>query len=116
MIPVAVGTSGYDRIDAEAAIEAQVLASAEAAMTGREMAQAVSVAVAYFEDTLKSSPEVILSAGTVGADALGSILEENGFEGANVREIVGPEALAAGAATAQVSRGWIAGVRGALRN
>jgi type IV pilus assembly protein PilM len=116
MIPVAVGTSGYDRIDAEAAIEAQVLASAEAAMTGREMAQAVSVAVAYFEDTLKSSPEVILSAGTVGADALGSILEENGFEGANVREIAGPEALAAGAATAQVSRGWIAGVRGALRN
>jgi type IV pilus assembly protein PilM len=116
MIPVAVGTSGYDRIDAEAAIEAQVLASAEAAMTGREMAQAVSVAVAYFEDTLKSSPEVILSAGTVGADALRSILEENGFEGAHVREIVGPEALAAGAATAQVSRGWIAGVRGALRN
>ena len=116
MIPVAVGTSGYDRIDAEAAIEAQVLASAEAAMTGREMAQAVSVAVAYFEDTLKSSPEVILSAGTVGADALRSILEENGFEGAHVREIVGPEALAAGAATTQVSRGWIAGVRGALRN
>ncbi len=59
-------------------------------MTGREMAQAVSVAVAYFEDTLKSSPEVILSAGTVGADALRSILEENGFEGAHVREIVGP--------------------------
>ncbi|HEY2039440.1 MAG TPA: hypothetical protein VGG95_07225, partial [Edaphobacter sp.] len=88
----------------------------EAAMTGREMAQTVSVAAAYFEDTLASSPEVILSAGTVGADALRSILEENGFEGVNVREIVGPEALGAGAATTQVSRSWLAGVRGALKN
>ena len=116
MIPVAVGASGYDRLDSEAAIEAQVLASAEAAMTGREMAQAVSVAAAYFEDTLASSPEVILSAGTVGAEALRSILEENGLEGAKVREMVGPEALSAGVTTTNVPRGWMAGVRGALRN
>jgi len=116
VLPVTVGASGYDRIDAEAAIEAQVLASAEAAMTGREMAQAVSVATAYFEDTLGGPPEAILSAGTVGAEALRSILEENGFEGANVRELVSPDVLAAGAATTHVSRGWLAGVRGALKN
>lgn len=110
------GEPGYDRIDAEAALEAQVLASAEAAMTGREVAQAVSVAAAYFEDTLASAPDGILSAGTMGAEVLHSILEENGFEGADVREMVGAEVLAASAATTHVSRGWLAGVRGALRN
>jgi len=108
--------TGYDRIDAEAAIEAQVLASAEAAMVGREIAQAVSVASAYFEDTLASAPQTIFSAGTMGAEALRAVLEENGFEGADVREIVGPEALAAGATTTRVSRSWLAGVRGALKN
>ena len=103
----------YDRIEAEAAMEARVLASAEAAMTGREIAQAVSVAAAYFEDTLSHSPETILSAGTLGAQALRSILEENGFEGADVREMLGPEALATGVSMA---RGRLAGVRGALKN
>jgi type IV pilus assembly protein PilM len=107
---------GYDRIDAEAAIEARVLASAEAAMTGREIAQTVSVAAAYFEDTLSRPPETILLTGTLGADALHAILEENGFEGADVREMMDPEALAAGASTTRISRGWLAGVRGALKN
>ncbi|RZU40599.1 hypothetical protein [Edaphobacter modestus] len=116
ILHVRVGEEGYDRIDAEAAIEAQVLASAEAAMTGREIAQAVSVAAAYFEDTLAVAPAEMLSAGTMGAETLRLVLEENGFEGANVKEIVGAEALAAGTATTHLSRGWLAGVRGALRN
>lgn len=85
-------------------------------MTGREIAQAISVAAAYFEDTLSSTPEAILSAGTLGAEALPALLIENGLEAPAVREIVGPEALAAGAATARVSRSWLAGVRGALKN
>lgn len=110
------GSAGYDRIAAEAAIEAQVLASAEAAMAAREIAQAVSVAAAYFEDTLAAPPEVILSSGSLGAEALRSVLEENGMEGVEVREIVGAEALAAGAATTRVSRSLLAGVRGALKN
>jgi type IV pilus assembly protein PilM len=116
ILQVKAGEAGYDRIDAEAAIEARVLASAEAAMTGREIAQAVSVAAAYFEDTLAVAPGEILSAGTMGAETLRSVLEENGFEGANVKEIVGAQALAAGAAATPLSRGWLAGVRGALRN
>jgi len=51
LLEIPAGDNGYDRIEEAAAIEAQVLASAEAAMTGREIAQAVSVAAAYFEDT-----------------------------------------------------------------
>ncbi len=94
----------------------QALAADEAAMTGREIAQAVSVATAYFEDTLSSSPEEILSAGTLGAESLPVLLLENGLDVPTVREMVGPEALAAGAATARVSRNWLASVRGALRN
>lgn len=104
------------RIATEAAIEAHVLASAEAAMAGREIAQTVSVASAYFEDTLGATPGRILSAGTLKADSLRSILDENGFGAIEVSEMVAPEALAPGAATSSVARGWLAGVRGALKN
>jgi type IV pilus assembly protein PilM len=106
---------GYDRIEAEASIEAQVVEDAAAYMTQREIAQAVSVAAAYFEDTLASTPEEIIVAGTIGADGLRSLLEENGIDGLKVREMVGVEGLAAGAAS-RVPRGWMAGVRGALKN
>jgi type IV pilus assembly protein PilM len=109
------GREGYDRIEAQAAIETQVLESSEAAMAAREIAQSVSVAAAYFEDTLGRSPEVIVSAGTLGAEALRTLLEASGLEGLRVQEMVGADALAAGVA-ARVPRGWLAGVRGALRN
>lgn len=104
----------YDRIEAEALIETQVL-EAEAHGSAREVAQSVSVAVAYFEDTLASVPDGIFSAGTIGADGLQTILEENGITALKVREIVGADGLTAGAAS-RVPRGWLAGVRGALRN
>jgi type IV pilus assembly protein PilM len=81
-----------------------------------EIAQAVSVAVAYYEDTLAAMPERILCAGPLGADALQNILMNNGLaqaDGLRVREIV--DADAAGAVTASVPRGWLAGVVGALR-
>jgi len=108
--------SRYDRIEAEAAIETQVLESAESEAAAREIAQAVSVAAAYFEDTLAASPEKILSAGTLGADGLGTVLAESGFTGARVQESVTPDALGPGIATTRTPRGWLAGVRGALRN
>jgi type IV pilus assembly protein PilM len=94
----------------------------------REVTQAVSVAAAYFEDTLESSPEVVLSAGSVSAQTLGEMLAEAGFgdaiqeSGRNssgrsmVRELVDAGALAAQAASATVPKGWLAGVRGALRS
>jgi type IV pilus assembly protein PilM len=89
-----------------------------------EVTQAVSVAAAYFEDTLQRSPTAVLSAGSTGAEALGTMLARAGFglvgdggSGAiRVTEIVSPETLVAQAASARVPRSWLAGVRGALRS
>lgn len=108
-------SAGRDRIEAEAAIEARVVEDAASGMMEREIAQAVSVAAAYFEDTLASTPQEIVSAGTIGADGLRAVLEQNGISGLKVRELVTVEGLASGA-TGRVPRGWMAGVRGALRN
>ena len=85
---------------------------------GEEIAQAVSVAVAYFEDTLAVVPERILSAGPLGAVELNRILTEHGLaqaDGLRVNELVGSDALLADAVTAGVPRGWMSGVLGALR-
>jgi type IV pilus assembly protein PilM len=116
-----VGPGGYDRFEAEAAMQTQVLEQAEmremvATAAAREVTQAVSVAAAYFEDTLQVSPEVALSAGTMGAETLAMMLQESGLEGLRVREMVDAGMLEAGAVTASVPRGWLAGVRGALKN
>ena len=83
-----------------------------------EITQAISVAAAYFEDTLQMAPGVVLSAGTMGADALAALLHEAGFQQEEMRvmEMIDPSFLAAGAATTRVPRGWMAGVRGALRS
>jgi type IV pilus assembly protein PilM len=84
----------------------------------REITQALSVAAAYFEDTLQMVPGVVLAAGTVGAQALGELLHEAGFGDAEmrVREMVEPAMLTGGAVSSRVPRGWMAGVRGALRS
>ena len=84
----------------------------------REVTQAVSVAAAYFEDTLQMAPGVVLAAGTMGADVLATLLREAGFgEGEmRVREIVEPVMLTGGAEGTRVPQGWMAGVRGALRS
>ena len=84
----------------------------------REVMQAVSVAAAYYEDTLEAAPGIVLSAGTLGAETLGQLLREAGItEGEiRVREMVEPVMLAGGAVTARVPHGWLAGVRGALRS
>jgi type IV pilus assembly protein PilM len=89
-----------------------------------EVTQAVSVAAAYFEDTLQRSPTALLSAGSTSAEALSAMLGKAGFgvvvdgsgHAVKVTEMVGPEALVAQAASARVPRSWLAGVRGALRS
>ena len=90
---------------------------AQVSSAAREMTQALSVAAAYFEDTLQMPPGVVLAAGSIGADALGSLLRDAGFAEAEmrVREMVEPAMLTGGAITSRVPRGWLAGVRGALR-
>jgi type IV pilus assembly protein PilM len=115
-------------MDARAAIQESVLetrrspvavaegASAVSAAVGREVSQAVSVAGAYYEDTLGSPPDVLLSAGTLPSEQLAAVLAEYGMDDMRVREIVDAQNFTAGAATHLVPRGWLAGVRGALRS
>jgi type IV pilus assembly protein PilM len=85
-----------------------------------EVAQAVSVAAAYFEDTLESAPGVLLSTGTLGTEALAELLARAEVGPVAVREMVDRAMLGAGAASAGthggVPLGWLAGVRGALAN
>lgn len=83
-----------------------------------EIAQAVSVAAAYFEDTLATAPKRVLSAGSVGAERLGQILITSGVgdeDGLTVRELVEASALLPDAVTASAPRPWLSGVMGALR-
>jgi type IV pilus assembly protein PilM len=81
-----------------------------------EITQAVSVAGAYFEDTLEAHPSVILSAGTLGAAALTGMLDSAGIRPVAVQELVDRNMLGVGASTgaAAIPLGWLAGVRGAL--
>lgn len=97
----------------EVEMEAQRLTAVE-----HEVTQAVSVAAAYFEDTLAMPPGTVLAAGTMGSDALGKLLREAGFGDGEirVRELIEPAMLGAGAASGRVPNGWLAGVRGALRS
>jgi type IV pilus assembly protein PilM len=83
-----------------------------------EIAQAVSVAAAYFEDTLAESPTRVLSAGSLGADRLSHILLMSGIgdeDGLRVSELVENSALLPEAVSASAPRPWLSGVVGALR-
>jgi type IV pilus assembly protein PilM len=83
-----------------------------------EIAQAVSVAAAYFEDTLAIAPTQVLSAGPLGAEKLGQILSASGVgegDGLRVRELVETAALLPDAVTSTAPRAWLSGVLGALR-
>jgi len=113
-VPAMHGAEDMERIEAELRLESEVLESATREhMNAREIVQSVSVAAAYFEDTLAASPAEAVSAGTLGSEGLRALLNSAGMEELKVREAVGVEALAAGT---RVSRSWLAGVRGALRN
>src|ERR1035437_2130230 len=104
--------------------EPEVIAEASVAAPTNEVAQAVSVAAAYFEDTLEATPAVVLAAGTLGAAALTAVLDEAsagmGMGLVAVQEMVDRQMLGAGAASTGSSTGiplgWLAGVRGALAN
>jgi type IV pilus assembly protein PilM len=83
---------------------------------GTEIAQSVSVAAAYFEDTLAKSPNLVLSAGPLGAERLSRMLRDAGVgpeDGLTVRELVESSALLGGAVS--VPRAWLSSVAGALR-
>jgi type IV pilus assembly protein PilM len=114
-----IGDDG--RFDAETAMQTQVLEQEvlkDLQVDGvvGEIAQAVSVAGAYFEDTLGAAPVQMLAAGTIPAEKLQEMLIQAGLEGLQVRELVEAGAIDAAAVTSRVPRGWLAGVRGALKS
>ena len=104
----------------EAEIAQEIAAECSLAKTADEVAQAVSVAAAYFEDTLQTPPPAIHAAGTLGAAALATLLDAAHVGPLAVQEMLQPEMLGAGATSAGtpggVPLGWLAGVRGALAN
>ncbi|MEI9980684.1 MAG: hypothetical protein WDN23_17135 [Edaphobacter sp.] len=112
---------GLDRFEAEArmqssVVETEVLHEVGLKMMAYDVAQAVSVAAAYFEDSLQRSPDELLVAGTLGAENIAAMMDEIGVEGLRVKEMVDAGMIEAGAVTSRVPRGWLAGVRGALKN
>ncbi len=82
----------------------------------RDLAESVSVAAAYFEDTLGAIPELVLAAGSITATDLHRTLLASGLEGLPVRDLLPPEALGTAISTTSIPYGWLAGLRGALRS
>lgn len=115
----------YERLDAEAAMQTTVIEKAEmrglastsaAQAAANEVVQAVSVAAAYFEDTLQMAPEGLLVTGTMGADGVAAMMEANGLQDLRVQEMMDASMIEPGAVSASVARGWLASVRGALKS
>ncbi len=81
---------------------------ADQALRDEELRHAVSVSIAYFEDTLASMPDAVFYAGPGGAPELTRVLELEQFR---VRDLV--SAASAGNGNT-VPKGLMAGVTGAL--
>lgn len=83
----------------------------------REVGQAVSVAAAYFEDTLGTPPVALWVCGGTGVDRMREMLDGTGLESLPMRDLVAPGMLSPGITSAgpgAVPMGRLAGVRGAL--
>ena len=107
------------RVMADPAVKLEVeLAAHKLTAVEHEVTQAVSVATAYFEDTLAMPPGNVFSVGTMGADALGKLMRDAGFDEREirVRELVEAAVLETSAGGTGIPFGWMAGVRGALRS
>ena len=92
---------------------------APAHLPASEIVQAVSVAAAYFEDTLGTTPTALLAAGPTTAAHLSAMLRGTTLEAWPVQDAIPPASLPSGQGPAgmpgSIPRGWIAGVHGALR-
>jgi type IV pilus assembly protein PilM len=110
----AAASASANQVAVEEEIAQELIAERGLAAATSEIAQAISVAAAYFEDTLQTTPRVVLATGTLGAQALAALLEQAGIGPVPVVEIVDADMLGPGAATVRIPPGWLAGVRGAL--
>jgi type IV pilus assembly protein PilM len=75
-----------------------------------ELLQAISVAAAYYEDSLSVAPTEVLTAGTLSAHKLEEMIAESGM---TARDVLQTSDLLNGTA---IARGLLAGVRGALKS
>lgn len=75
-----------------------------------ELLQAVSVAAAYFEDSLNVAPETVLTAGTLSPAALEAMLADTGLHAVDV--LTSADLLTA----TPISYGLLTGLRGALKS
>lgn len=109
-----------DPIEAEARIQAHELERELTALdrggeSAWEIGQAVSVAAAYYEDTIGTPPTALISAGTLSARDLSELLDDAGVGPFPVHELTSRAILAPdGASASRIPLGWLAGVRGAL--
>ena len=108
-------TAGALASQADAAVALLNLAP-DADNHSRDLAEAVSVAAAYFEDTLATPPATLLTAGLTSAHALSVTLERHGLDTLRTRELLSPAAFGPGTSTTQIPPGLLAGLRGALRS
>lgn len=112
----AVSSGDAEQFSAADAAVALLNLAPESDNPSRDLAESISVASAYFEDTLASPPQALLTAGITSAQAVIAMLQQQGIDLAQIRELLGSEGFGAGAATATIPQGWLAGVRGALRS
>ena len=85
----------------------------ERGLLRREVAQAVSVAAAYFEDTLQRSPEQVLVGGNAGRGVAGARCWTRAeLEGLRVREMVEAGMLEAGRGDGERAAGLAGGCAG----
>lgn len=92
--------------------------TAEQNVFEQEIVQAVSVATAYFEDTLSRPPRHLWSTGSLPAETVAGVLRRHGLlaaEGLDVRELVSGPLLEGSSISPLIPRHTLAGVAGALR-
>lgn len=113
----AIVTTDEVEIDAGGVAVAELIAIApptvqqESERTALELLQAISVAAAYYEDSLAIAPEHVVTAGTLSADALAAMLVDTGL---TARDAFQSTDMLATAVT-HIPRGLLAGLRGALK-
>jgi type IV pilus assembly protein PilM len=99
------GDDGRPRREVDGALFEEKSAEEKEKSAIEELQQSVSVAVAYYEDTLAATPRQLLSCGLGGADELQHLLGNSAIPAYDLAPVSGNTAM---------PRGVLAGVRGAL--
>lgn len=96
----------------EELVNARDYAEANRERIALEVLQAISVAAAYYEDSLAAAPDAVLTSGTLSSLTLADLLRGTGLA---TREVLQPADLLS-TVTTPLAPGLLAGLRGALRS